>query len=71
MLTRNVTVEVVNASRTVKKELRRYVQSQTKYKHQLVNLNEVEFFMVKDDYEKVRVIIWISPNLNPMSMPQR
>mmetsp|Transcript_10120 Transcript_10120/g.24916 ORF Transcript_10120/g.24916 Transcript_10120/m.24916 type:complete len:995 (-) Transcript_10120:135-3119(-) len=50
----NITVGTIRSSEKVMEELRKLNRKKTKYKHELVNLNEVEFFMVPDDYQQVQ-----------------
>jgi len=49
-----INIETIRSSPKVINELKKYMRKQTKHRHELVNLSEVEFFMVPDDYEEVR-----------------
>ena len=47
-------LETVRQSTRIVEDLRQYVRKQKKYRHETMNLNEVEFFMVPDDYAEVQ-----------------
>mmetsp|Transcript_30 Transcript_30/g.65 ORF Transcript_30/g.65 Transcript_30/m.65 type:complete len:345 (-) Transcript_30:119-1153(-) len=49
-----INVETIRSSSRIVEELKRQTRKQTKYKHEVMNLNEVEFFMVPDNYEQVQ-----------------
>ncbi|GAB5363523.1 hypothetical protein AAMO2058_000890500 [Amorphochlora amoebiformis] len=49
-----ITVEAFQNSPRAMEDLKKYQKKTTKYKHELMSLNEVEFFMVPDDYDTVQ-----------------
>jgi len=49
-----VTFERIKETPKIVDQLKKHARKQTKYKHELVTLNEVEFFMVPDDYDQVQ-----------------